>query len=237
MNRRCFAPEIPLPGAEVELSEAETRHLTGVLRAREGEELGLLDGHGTHARVRLVQVPRKRGAARCRILERITHPEPPRHLWLYLAPPRAKLMDQVLRQATELGAWGVQPVLCARSVARPDPESLAAWEVQTREACKQSGNPWLPDLREPRSLPELLADSPAPGYFGSVPTAGDRRPAARPETGDVTLWIGPEGGFTPEEDLALREAGLQPLRLGPWTLRVETAAIAGLAWLQGGSGP
>ena len=50
-----------------------------------------------------------------------------------------------------------------------------------------------------------------------------------PETRRVSLFIGPEGGFAPEEVTLAQENGLQPATLGPRILRTETAPVAALA--------
>lgn len=232
MRRFFLDPLPPTAPATLTLDDAESHHLRTVLRARVGELIGLLDGHGGRGEAELVDLGGRRGAATVR-LRRVEHLALPSvRLVLYVAPPRNKLMDQVVKQATELGVAEIRPILTERAVAHPDRDALAGWQADAREACKQSGNPWLPLIAPPEKLAAVLAPGPCPGYIGRMdggdPAPGTGSPA---HDGRIALWIGPEGGFTDAEVEAIAAAGAAPLRLGPWILRVETAVVAGLAVL------
>jgi 16S rRNA (uracil1498-N3)-methyltransferase len=236
MNRRFYTPQIPPVGDDVELSSDESHHLRSVLRARAGEDIELLDGGGVQAQAQITRLPAgKGGTVCCTIQSRRRLPRPTPRVTLCIAPPRGKLMRQIVRQATELGVYAVQPVLCERSESRPRANACRQWQASAVEACKQSGNAFLPICHPPADLAELLAAGVGPGYVGCVPDAGadaGGAPTAAVEGEDVTLWIGPEGGFHPDELQLLLRAGLTPVIFGPWTLRTVTAAVAGLAWLQ-----
>ena len=100
------------------------------------------------------------------------------------------------------------------------------------EACKQSGNPFLPQVEEPVKFEKALEDSHLicqKRYFGSVRECpdSDAGETVRPE--NAAWFVGPEGGFTDQEDEAMLRDGIAPLHFGNWVLRVETAAICGLA--------
>jgi len=117
-------------------------------------------------------------------------------------------------------------------VSVPGEDSVAGrWEDVLFEACKQSGNPFLPALRPPQDFKAALAmaSSSCPlRLYGAV--EGECAVSGKlPSCGDVAWFVGPEGGFAPEELSAFPEAGFLPLRLGGWTLRVETAATCGIA--------
>lgn len=239
MNRRFFCASIPAPGASARLDPAEARHLRTVLRARDGETIGLLDGTGTSATAALAPLSGGRhDDVFATVLTRTTAPPPAWELLLYVAPPRAKAMDLLVRQAAELGVSAVQPVLCEHAVAVPPPSAVDGWADVAREACKQSGNPWLPRLQPAQKLAALLSAGPPAGYIGWLDHESADAPATRllaplPATGGrLALWIGPEGGFTTAEARAILAAGAQPLSLGPWTLRVETAVVAGITLLR-----
>ena len=144
-------------------------------------------------------------------------------------------MDAALRTATELGVTRISPILCRYGVAKPENDK-DNWQQTLIAACKQSGNPFLPAISPPQNFSDALAGhDAAAGFFGAVPHANDQpiRPYERPSPHPVSLWIGPEGGFAPEEDAALRAAGLRALTIGPWILRVETAVPALLGALYG----
>ena len=236
--RRFFCAPVPAVGETALLPADEATHAARILRVRPGDAIGLLDGAGVRGVATVTAAdPGKRARIAARVEQREVVAPPAVAPVLCVAPPRPKLMSLLVRQATELGVRELRPVLCARAAAPPAAGALAGWEADAREACKQSGNPFLPRLLPPAPFAAALAECALPGYFGWVPTApAAATPAAPPpvgaRSGAVALWIGPEGGFTDVEVAALQAQGLLPLALGPWVLRIETAVVAGLSWLQ-----
>ncbi|HEU5397280.1 MAG TPA: RsmE family RNA methyltransferase, partial [Verrucomicrobiae bacterium] len=115
------------------------------------------------------------------------------------------------------------------------------WQQVAIEAIKQCGAVWLPQVNEPVKISEFLS-RPEPfdlSLVGSL-QAERRHPrevfaefeaanGRRPKT--VAVWIGPEGDFAPEELRSIQNAGAHPISLGPLVLRVETAAIYCLSFL------
>jgi 16S rRNA (uracil1498-N3)-methyltransferase len=230
VRRRFLCSEIPAPAAAVTLDAAESRHLGTVMRAETGADLILADGAGTTAVATVIDTGSgRRPCITCRVDDVTVHPRPAPRLTICIAPPRGKGMAQIVRQATELGVAEIVPVTCEFSVARPDARAAENWRHDSREAVKQSGNPWAVAVAPPVPFDDALSMAPASGYIGWAP--GDPLPTAgaAPTDADadvITLWIGPEGGFSAAERDALLAHGLQPLVAGRWTLRVETAAVA-----------
>ncbi len=213
------------PGDIVRLDKEESSHLFRTLRAEPGEQCRLMDGAG-HFALAEVQPGRQ-----VKVLQIETVPEPSTvQLHLYIAAPRRQKMDQILRQTAELGVRRIVPMICERSVALPDSDSVGGrWKEVLFEACKQSGNPFLPEIGTPMKFAEALSDSATrcdARFFGSVaqketaPTQAPVRSAA--------WFVGPEGGFTESEEQAMLDSGVAPLHFGNWVLRVETAAVCGL---------
>ena len=186
----------------------------------------MLDGHGT------VGTAVVGSAHRLCLESKRTVPPPARRLHLYFAPPKKQKLDVLLKQAVELGVYELVPVLCERSVVQPGESSVAGrWVDLLFEACKQSGNPFLPEVAAPMPFAAALAR--ARGTCSAL-VVGSNRTGTVLELGtasDVAFFVGPEGGFTDAETEAMSAAGAVPLRIGDWTLRVETAAIAGLGVL------
>lgn len=232
--RRFIVDEVPAVGAEVVLSAAEALHAGKVLRLRLGERVDLLDGAGVRAEAVLSQAGtgRRFEGMACRVLSRERCPEPALRLRLYIAPPRARLMGDVLRAATELGVRRVTPILCRLGVSRPAAGVLDGWRQDVLAASKQSGNPFLPGLDAPTEFAVALRDAAEPGVFGALPR-GAAPGRVGPLPGDsFGVWVGPEGGFTETEEGALAAKGFAPVTVGPWVLRVETAvpALLGRLW-------
>lgn len=222
--RTLFVENLPGPGCEVDLERREAEHLFRVLRAAPGERFRLLDGRGGRAVAGVL--PGK--ALRVESLEQL--PEPDKKLHLFFAQPRRNRLDALLPACAELGVWELHPCVCARSVAEGAPNDR--WRLQLLEGCKQSGNPFLPRVAEPEPLLPCVKRAAASGmelFYGSVAAA--ESPSA-PAADGIGWVVGPEGGFTPEEEAALRESGVRPLNLGEFVLRLETAAVCGLAVLR-----
>lgn len=219
-----------MPEQLVELPPAEATHALRVLRLQSGERLRLLNGCGIRAEAELLPTTdkkRRQQSAQCRVISREQCPKGVPTLQLYIAPPRGKMMDLILRSAAELGVERIVPILCRYGVAKPEHDK-DSWQQSLIAACKQSGNPYLPSCDSPVAFQRAVNEhSAAMGFFGAVPRAGDKAQALSSIAADsLSLWIGPEGGFAPEEEDALRHATLQPLSIGPWILRVETALPA-----------
>ena len=222
--RTLFVENLPSPGGEVVLERREAEHLFRVLRAAPGERFRLLDGRGGRAVAEVLP-----GRA-LRVESRDDVPVPERKLHLFFALPRRSRLDALLPACAELGVWELHPCTCARSVAEGAPNDR--WQLQLVEGCKQSGNPFLPRVAEPEPLLPCVRRAAASGmtlFYGSVAAAEVPDASAARDVGWV---VGPEGGFTPDEEAALRDTGVRPLNLGEWVLRLETAAVCGLAVLR-----
>ena len=223
-----YLPETFNVGETVRLSADETAHVLRVMRLEPGERLTLLNGRGSRAATVLLDdgPTRKIREASCRIESTETVPRPQLSIVLYVAPPRNKNMDTVLKSATELGVARIVPVICRYAVSRPD-ASAASWSQTLVTAMKQSDNPWLPELDAPIAFSDALSTSEEDGFFGAVPREDDVQTLSLPyKPSRLSLWVGPEGGFSLGEEQALRTKGLMPLTVGPWILRVETAVTA-----------
>ncbi|MBO5958742.1 MAG: 16S rRNA (uracil(1498)-N(3))-methyltransferase [Lentisphaeria bacterium] len=213
-------------GDTIDLDRTESSHLFKILRARPGETVGLLDGYGTVGEA-VVTTDK-----RLTVQDLKTVDYPARKLHLYLAPPRRQKMDQILKEATELGVYRIVPILCEYAVAIPDKDSASRQTDLLFEACKQSGNAFLPVLAEPMKFEDAVRDAVSTcglNVFGSPYESA--MPDSMPK--QIGFFVGPEGGFSAREEDAMRAAGFHAMRIGPWILRVETAAVAGIARLWG----
>ncbi len=241
MQIRRFFLSQPLsrPGATVSLPPAEAQHALRVLRLEVGDRLQLLNGEGEKAECQLVSRGEGRSCreALCQILSCQSFSRPALSPVLLVAPPRGKAFDLVLKASVELGIRAIQPILCTYGVSRPE-EISGGWRETLVGAVKQSGNPFLPAVLPPLAFSQALLQYP-PGegaVFGASPAAEatERRrltPAAA--LGCPALWVGPEGGFSREEEEALLQAGALPVTLGESVLRVETAVPALMGCLLG----
>ncbi len=214
-----------LQNALIELSSEESRHCTKVLRLKAGDEIGFVDGNGTIARARLVDVSAKLTSAA--ITHRVLQPK--RNFYLHLAVAPTKNIDRFewfLEKATECGIEEITPVICAQSERKIiKPERL--YKIMTA-AMKQSQRAWLPKLNDAVKFEEFInnysSDTPA---FIAHCDEGEKNPLreAYKQGEDVMVMIGPEGDFSPEEVQLARSKGIQAISLGQSRLRTETAAL------------
>ena len=234
--RRFFVPAEALTGEEVRLTGDLARRLGRVLRLQPGDVVLLLDGSGFEYETRLERLDDR--SAFGRVLERRPGPpEPQVRLVLYQSLVKGERFDWVLEKGTELGVAAFVPLLAGRAVRRTSGEGTARldrWRRVVREAAEQCGRSVLPDLSPPRWLAEALQAAPGLKILPyERETAHGLREALPPLREEplpaVSLFIGPEGGFSEEEVSLARAAGAVTVSLGPRILRSETAGIVAAA--------
>ncbi len=228
-------------GSVIELPATAAQHLAKVLRARSGDEIVLFAGDGCEFAAAIESIRGSRVTAtvgEARPIDR----ESPLAVTLIQCIARADRMDVIVQKATELGVARIVPLISRRSVVRLDTAQAASkvdhWRGIAIAACEQCGRNRLPVIEAPRPLLRHLGETP-PGGARLIlePPAGGSGAAVEVgvtiEIGAaVELAVGPEGGFDAEELEAFRISGFTSVALGPRVLRTETAAIAGIAWLQ-----
>lgn len=229
--RRFYVPGLRV--GEVALPDDEARHAARVLRLRTGETVVLFDGRGGVAEARLTRIDKREVVGTVERVEQVPPILPA--VEVGFAVPKGKRLDWLLEKGTELGAAGFVPVVFQRSVAGGDDTDAKRERrrLQCMAAAKQSERAWLPELHASQPLEDFLA-RPREGLrlVGDCtgeelrigPLLADHAPAT-----PITILVGPEGGFTPEERDAIRAAGFDAVRVGPTVLRVETAVLAMLA--------
>lgn len=236
--RRFFMDTIPDVGDCRSLRTAEAAHAVRVLRLIPGDRLILLDGNGGRAEAEVQRVSRGRAdECVCKVISRENICPPELRPVLFVAIPRDRQMGLVLRMAVELGVWRIVPLLSQYGVARPDRDTPKnRWVNELIPAVKQSGNTFIPQLTAPMEIADALAVAPTVGIFGAVPASGTPsagRSLLSSVSGEIAVWIGPEGGFSEGEEKALIAGGYFAVSVGPNILRIETAVPALLGWLYG----
>ena len=225
------------------LDERETHHALNVLRLKPDDFVTVLDGAGSEF-ICAVENAKKKSIT-LSVKERRFHPAPPCPVSLFVAIPKGKIIEDIIQKAVELGVQRIVPLLTERVVAQLDGEGAEAkrnkWQQVAIEAIKQCGATWLPRVETPVALKDFLTQGGLPELtlVGSLQTkrlhprevftAFLSQHGRKPKS--VGLWIGPEGDFTLAELQAIEAAGARPITLGKLTLRVETAAIYCLSFL------
>ena len=239
MAKRARLEQPAAVGETVTLSPAESHHLVVVRRAQAGETVVLLDGQGGVGKGALTNAHKARAAVEVTGWEEHAPVAPA--VTLAVAIPKNKTMDVVVHQATELGVRRIVPLLTAHGEVWPKglraAEKRAKWQQIVREAQKQCGNPWTPEVEAPMPLLDYRATQKegTEGPDASVRLVAALHPAAQPPSAvlamgnppkRVVIAVGPEGDFSPAEYEALFAAAYQPVTLGPLVLKVDTACVA-----------
>lgn len=231
LSMRCFyCAKIGGEGDFVTLEECEKKHLFTILRANEGNEIELIDGKGCLA---VAHVEKDK---RITILRKKQFEKPQVKIHLFTAPPRRQKMEQLLKQCAEVGVWSITPISTERAVSKPEKHSIfERWNLLLIEGCKQAHNPFSPNLNSLISLEKAVARvsmEKIQAFFGSTDNSIKNADSMKLENDGETAWfVGPEGGFSEFEKNLMLKSNFIPLKIGPWTMRVETAAIAGASLL------
>lgn len=221
-------PGIVRVGALLSLDPAEVHHLE-VRRAASGDQVRLMDGRGT---LGLGTVSLGKKEARVEVLE-ARRLEPAAPLVLGVGAGDRERFGWLVEKAAELGVSEIVPLVTRHSAnvaSRVRAEHIEKLGRRGLEAIKQSGNPFAPVVREPVELGQFARSAQAEVKLVAEQGAGELG-ALGADTA-VTVLIGPEGGWTNDEVMMLGRAGFNPVRLGTFTLRFETAAVAAVVAVQ-----
>jgi 16S rRNA (uracil1498-N3)-methyltransferase len=233
MKPRFFVDAPLRAGGVCTLSEDAAHHAIHVLRLREGEAITLFNGRGGEFAARIASIQRLRIAVDL-LQHRAIERESPLRVTLVQGVSAGEKMDSTLRKAVELGVAEVQPVLAARSVARPKGSRAegrrAHWQKLVIAACEQCGRNRIPEVHALIALSDYRPSGTAARVLLS-PLAEQPLSKVSLQGSEIVVAAGPEAGFTAEEEAALASAGFMPASLGPRVLRTETAAVAALAAL------
>jgi 16S rRNA (uracil1498-N3)-methyltransferase len=225
VKHRFFVSGDQVQGDAVTFSTEQWHQLHTVLRLRIGDSVGIFDGvEPVDRRVELV------GPATGRVVGVGSQPPEPRtRVVVYAALLQRDKFELVLQKLTEVGAAAIVPVLTARALVRqpPDAGRQVRWQTILREAAEQCRRGIVPELRPALDFGEAIVQASGEGTV-VMAYEGERRRTLREALdgarGTVSIFVGPEGGYTPEEAAAAGQAGARLITLGPRVLRTETAS-------------
>jgi 16S rRNA (uracil1498-N3)-methyltransferase len=233
-----------LGGERVALSGGQAHQISRVLRLKPGDRVVLVNGAGSEAIVRLDEV-RASGVTGTVESVRPSRPEPGLSLTLYQALVPRDRFETVLQKGTEIGISRFVPTWCERSIVpggeRIDDKRLERWRRIVTEAAEQCERGIVPDVSPPLRFADAVAGAVAAG-----PTliAWERERERSIQSGlrdalpgsSLSLFVGPEGGFSSTEIAVAQDAEAITVSLGPRILRTETAGpiLAALALYEAG---
>lgn len=246
-RRRIYTPDwtVVEESGQVLCRGPAVERMRRVLRLRPGDALEAIPGDGWLYHVRVVTFPSDQAAV-LQVEARVQPPtEPARPVYLGVGFLKHDQLDEVLRQATELGITHFAPLVTRRTVVQPKPERwdrrYRRWLRLAAEALESSGRTRLPVIFEPMAPSAFLEKVPPDAVVLWLVEPRHERPGPAlweylhghptEPSGGWALVVGPEGGWDPEELDAVADPRLVWVHLGPRTLRTLTGALAALALL------
>lgn len=225
-----FEEKLPVSD-EFSLSEETSRHVSQVLRMKEGEEIRITSGEGQTVIAEIVLSDKKRTKVKTIRKELSEIPKPNIVIAISLIK-NTNRFEWFAEKATEIGVSAIIPLICKRS------EKTHFRKERIRSilisAMLQSQQSWLPDLSEPVRFSDLLKNEQQEQKFIAHCLPEDKK-----ELKEVAIkghskiiLIGPEGDFTEEEIQQAIQKNYLPVTLGDTRLRTETAGIVAAVLLQ-----
>jgi 16S rRNA (uracil1498-N3)-methyltransferase len=233
--RKFYVPPNQILGDIILISGEEKHHIVNVLRLKPDEHVRIFDGQGNEYLARLKHFNSDNVVAE--ILEHRQIPPPKPAVTLLQGLPKFDKFDQIVQKTTELSVSEIVPVLCQHSVPRLNCDvslkRVSRWQRIANEASKQCGRIYFPKVKEITEFKECCTELnfdislilwEEERHLGLKSILKQNAHAER-----ISLFIGPEGGFSPGELDIATAAGAIPVTLGSNILRTETAAIVGVA--------
>ena len=240
-SKRFFIRKAQLNIPLAVLTGEEHHHLKDVVRIQPKENIWLFDEEGMSYLARVEEINRDK--TQLFILEKVAETKPQSRITLAQAFIKPGKMDLIVQKATELGVMSFIPLVTSRTLARlehSNDKKCIRWRRIALEASKQCGRSILPEIQSPRTLDSFLEELEVSKKF-YLNHESDRKlkdilikfhnkeSHCLPDS--VVILIGPEGGWTDNEERDILRHDFEAVNLGFYTLRSETAAITAAAMI------
>lgn len=237
---RFYVTPQQITETQITISGGDVNHMKNVLRLEVGEWVVICDGNNTDYYCRIESLSQKE--VLCHIEKKEQgETELPSRIFLFQGLPKSDKMDWIVQKAVELGVHGIVPVYTRRCVVKLDKKKeekkQERWQKIAESAAKQCNRGKIPTVEMPVTLAEAF-DMAKKLEYNMIPYECAKgikeahqivEEAARSAT--IGIFIGPEGGFEPEEVKQAEAAGAKVMTLGKRILRTETAGMALLSIL------
>lgn len=236
--KRIFISNLSLQaGQHFYLPEKEVHHLK-VSRVRGGDKSELMNGLGQITEGVLEFQDQKRVLFKAQTVKDFEKPKSA--IVLCQSILQGAPFEEILEHSIEMGLTEFHPLITERTQVSAEKLSTEAkqnrYKMIAAEACKQSGNPFSPQIFLPKDFKKKLQEPVLPGTLRMI---GSLDPKARPILDllqqqkvrplRVEIFIGPEGGWTENEESEAFKSGIHAVNLGAYTLRAKTASLAFLS--------
>jgi 16S rRNA (uracil1498-N3)-methyltransferase len=219
------------------LDEFSSHHALRVMRVKVDDLLILFNGDGFEYRGRVSDINKK--TINIEILSKEkNNNESPININLFQSISSNEKMDMVIQKATELGVSSIQPIFTSRSTVKLSldriKKRLIHWRQVSISACGQSGRSKIPTIKSPIGFDRFVEGITTNSLNLLLHPDHSKESSNLPNkySGDINIFIGPEGGFSQDEVLLLKKQNCINIQLGSRILRTETAPLAIIAILQ-----
>jgi len=219
------------------LDEFSSHHALRVMRVKVDDFLILFNGDGFEYRGRVSDINKK--TINIEILSKEkNNNESPININLFQSISSNEKMDMVIQKATELGVNSIQPIFTSRSTVKLSldriKKRLIHWRQVSISACGQSGRSKIPTIKSPIGFDRFVEGITTNSLNLLLHPDNSKESSNLPNkySGDINIFIGPEGGFSQDEVLLLKKQNCINIQLGSRILRTETAPLAIIAILQ-----
>ncbi len=219
----------------IELDTEQSHHILKVLRLKPGDFLELFDGAGNEFLCRMHS--QRNGSVLAEVQKReFRANEPSTRVILAQGIAKGDKMDYVIQKAVEIGAFAIIPFVSERTVVTLEQQKAEQknkrWQNIAREACKQSRRNMIPEVGPIMQLPQLLdtlREKRAVMLYEGEEKVGLRDILVKYKDSlsaqSITIIVGPEGGFSPQEAQRAENNNISIAGLGSRILRTETAGL------------
>jgi 16S rRNA (uracil1498-N3)-methyltransferase len=219
------------------LDEFSSHHALRVMRVKVDDFIVLFNGDGFEYRGRVSDINKKTIDVEILSKEK-NNSESPININLFQSISSNEKMDMVIQKATELGVSSIQPIFTSRSTIKLNldraKKRLIHWKQVSISACEQSGRSKIPTIKSPIEFDQISEGIKTNSLNLLLHPDNLEESSNLPNeySGDINIFIGPEGGFSQDEVLLLKKQNCINIQLGPRILRTETAPLAIIAILQ-----
>jgi len=224
-------------GEEMDLSQANHRHAVQVLRLKKDDNLILFNGRGGEYQASIIDTDKRQSQVLIEKHIQIDR-ESSLELTLILANIKPDKMDYAIQKAVELGVKTIQPMYTKRSVIKLKSNRLEKkmqhWQGVMIAACEQSGRTSIPEIKEPCDFNQIFSLYAETTQISMLPGSKNKIQQLKLDESHsgVSLIIGPEGGFSDDEEQIMQTNKVQSVNFGKRILRAETAVVAGITACQ-----
>lgn len=239
-SNRFFIKKSDIKSSTLLLYGDEHHHLSRVARIKPEEKVWLFDEQGTDYLAKVEEI--RKDMTRLSLLQTLDKNKPKIKITLAQALLKSKKMDLIIQKSTELAVTDIIPVITARTILKVEQKiqkKIERWKKIALEAVKQSQRSFLPSISAPMTIEKLvekrgeekklLLSENRGKYLRDIliENSGSALKMPKPPS-SVLILVGPEGGWTDDEEKHILNNGYEAVSLGEQTLRAETAALCSL---------